>query len=497
MCGFIGSVSFKNFEKQKIYNANKLIECRGPDETKSVFEKASNLFNTSSDLNLQIIFNRLSIIDLSQNASQPMFSHQTNTGIVFNGEIFNHKELKKDLEKKYNFKTSHSDTEVLLYGLTEHGLDFLKKINGQFSIVFFDFNLSKIYLIRDRLGQKPLYYYLQNQELIFSSNLISLNKLIKSSQIDETYLNQYLDLGVVPSPNTIFKNIYKVNPAEVIELNTEPTISIFNKINYWKIDDHIDEKKFEYEEFINLFHNAVNIRKESDVPISYFLSGGLDSTAIIKSAIRDQDPETINTFSLISNDKKYDESQYSKVVVDKFKTNHITCSVNSNLDESTIYDVVGSYDELYFDPSVIPTYILTNEMSKHYKVAISGDGGDELFAGYTRTKKILKEKNKFNFISNLYKHYPPNFGTGNIFLLNSNKWEKRYLSFYEDKKLMDLLKLNNNIKFFDIYEKNTFNLKNLLILDYNFYLSEMMLYKIDRASMSNFLKLDLHLSIID
>ena len=111
-------------------------------------------------------------------------------------------------------------------------------------------------------------------------------------------------------------------------------------------------KKIEYEEFINLFHNAVNIRKESDVPISYFLSGGLDSTAIIKSAIRDQDPETINTFSLISNDKKYDESQYSKVV-DKFKTNHITCSVNSNLDESTIYDVVGSYDELYFDPSVI------------------------------------------------------------------------------------------------------------------------------------------------
>ena len=94
-------------------------------------------------------------------------------------------------------------------------------------------------------------------------------------------------------------------------------------------------------------------------------------------------------------------------------------------------------------------------MSKHYKVAISGDGGDELLAGYTRTKKILKEKNKFNFISNLYKHYPPNFGTGNIFLLNSNKWEKRYLSFYEDKKLMDLLKLNNNIKFFDIYEKNT------------------------------------------
>ena len=117
----------KILKNKKIYNANKLIECRGPDETKSVFEKASNLFNTSSDLNLQIIFNRLSIIDLSQNASQPMFSHQTNTGIVFNGEIFNHKELKKDLEKKYNFKTSHSDTEVLLYGLTEHGLDFLKK----------------------------------------------------------------------------------------------------------------------------------------------------------------------------------------------------------------------------------------------------------------------------------------------------------------------------------------------------------------------------------
>lgn len=492
MCGFIGSVSDKKYNRSHIYKANALIECRGPDETKEVFEKASKIFNTSSELNLQIIFNRLSIIDLSENASQPMFSSETNTGIIFNGEIFNHKSLRKNLEKKYQFKSSHSDTEVLLYGLTEYGTDFLKKLNGQFAIVFFDFNISKIYLIRDRLGQKPLYYYYKNDELFFSSNFISLAKLTNSTSLSVKYVNQYLDLGVVPSPNTILENIFKVKAAEILEFTIKNSLKLTKKEIYWKISDYLGEKNFDYDEFIHLFEDAVNIRKESDVPISYFLSGGLDSTSIIKSATKNEDPRSVNTFSIKSEDIDYDESKFSNIVASKFSTNHTEFSVNSNLDESTIYDVVSAYDEIYFDPSVIPTFILSKEISKNYKVAISGDGGDELLGGYSRTKKILKDNGKFNNIfSNLYKIYPPSFGTGNRFLINSNQWETRYLSFYEDKKLMNLINVDNDIDFFEIYKKNKAksNLKNIQMLDYNFYLSEMMLYKIDRASMKNSLEI--------
>ena len=411
-------------------------------------------------------------------------------GIMFNGEIFNHRELKKDLEHKFNFKTSHSDTEVLLYGLTQYGTKFLERINGQFAIVFFDFNNEKIYLIRDRLGQKPLFYTHNAKELSFSSNLVSLAKLRDNLEVEEKYLNQYLELGTIPSPNTLFKNIYKVKPAEVIEFSLENRIQLTNKSNYWDIDEFIDDKKFIYEEFVSIFDDAVKIREESDVPISYFLSGGLDSTSIIKSAASSKSGKNINTFSIVSDDNYYDESEYSNLVAEKYSSNHSKFSVNSDIDIDLISSVISAYDELYFDPSVVPSFILSKEMSKNFKVAISGDGGDELFGGYKRTLKILNEPPQYkSLFSNLYNIYPSFLGSGTNLNSNSKSWVKRYLSFYEDRKLMNMLNLKNEIKFFDMYEEKSLNYKNLLKLDYNFYLSEMMMYKIDRASMANSLEI--------
>ena len=490
MCGFIGSISDNNFQLEKLIEVNKQIQCRGPDQTKLISEKSDNLFSTNISLNLQLAFNRLSIIDLSEQASQPMISKSTNTGILFNGEIFNHRELKKDLEHKFNFKTSHSDTEVLLYGLTQYGTKFLERINGQFAIVFLDFNNEKIFLIRDRLGQKPLFYTYNAKELSFSSNLLSLAKLRDNLEVEERYLNQYLELGTIPSPNTLFKNIYKVKPAEVIEFSLRDRIQLTNKSNYWDIDEFIDDKKFIYEEFVSIFDDAVKIREESDVPISYFLSGGLDSTSIIKSAAASKSDKNINTFSIVSDDNNYDESEYSNLVAEKYSSNHSKFSVNSDIDIDLISSVVSAYDELYFDPSVVPSFILSKEMSKNFKVAISGDGGDELFGGYKRTLKILNKPPQLkSLFSNLYNIYPSFLGSGTNLNSNSKSWVKRYLSFYEDRKLMNMLNLKNEIQFFDMYEEKSLNYKNLLKLDYNFYLSEMMMYKIDRASMANSLEI--------
>tara|TARA_Y100000996_G_scaffold414679_1_gene406275 strand:+ start:572 stop:2383 length:1812 start_codon:yes stop_codon:yes gene_type:complete len=490
MCGFIGSISDNNFQLEKLIEVNKQIQCRGPDQTKFISEKSDDLFSTNISLNLELAFNRLAIIDLSEQASQPMISKSTNTGIMFNGEIFNHRELRKDLEHKFNFKTSHSDTELLLFGLTQYGTKFLERINGQFAIVFLDFNNEKIYLIRDRLGQKPLFYTHNAKELSFSSNLVSLAKLRDNLEVDERYLNQYLELGTIPSPNTLFKNIYKVKPAEVIEFSLENRIQLTNKSNYWDIDEFIDDKKFIYEEFVSIFDDAVKIREESDVPISYFLSGGLDSTSIIKSAASSKSGKNINTFSIVSDDNYYDESEYSNLVAEKYSSNHSKFSVNSDIDIDLISSVISAYDELYFDPSVVPSFILSKEMSKNFKVAISGDGGDELFGGYKRTLKILNEPPQYkSLFSNLYNIYPSFLGSGTNLNSNSKSWVKRYLSFYEDRKLMNMLNLKNEIKFFDMYEEKSLNYKNLLKLDYNFYLSEMMMYKIDRASMANSLEI--------
>ena len=490
MCGFIGSISKNDFQLEKLIEVNKQIQCRGPDQTKLISEKSDDLFSTNISLNLKLAFNRLSIIDLSEQASQPMISKTTNTGILFNGEIFNHRELKKDLEHKFDFKTSHSDTEVLLFGLTEYGTKFLERINGQFSIVFLDFNKEKIFLIRDRLGQKPLFYTQNSKELSFSSNLVSLAKLSDNLEIKERYLNQYLELGTIPSPNTLFKNIFKVKPAEIMEFSINDNIHLTNKSSYWDIDEFIDNKKFIHEEFISIFDDAVKIREESDVPISYFLSGGLDSTSIIKSATSNGSSENINTFSIVSDDYSYDESEYSNLVAKKYSSNHSKFSINSDIDIDLISSVIRAYDELYYDPSVVPSFILSKEMSKNFKVAISGDGGDELFGGYKRTLKILNKPPQFkSLLSNLYNIYPPFLGSGTNLNSNSKNWVRRYLSFYEDRKLMNMLNLKNEIQFFDMYEEKSLNYKNLLKLDYNFYLSEMMMYKIDRASMANSLEI--------
>jgi len=300
MCGFLGKISNVDFDIRELNEPNQNIICRGPDNTQTLKFSQENNF-------CSLVFNRLSILDLSENANQPMRSTYSESIVMFNGEIYNHKELRKNLESKgINFKTSHSDTEVVLHGLDTEGINFINQLRGQFSIYYFDNKNKKHYLIRDRVGQKPLYYGITDSSLIFSSNLDSVKQLIKPSTIDFKQLNNYIKYGIVGGQNTMYKNIFKVLPAEIIEINFSGKVDI-NRKKYWDISTKVDNQEFDLEEFFSIFTESVELRLSADVPIANFLSGGLDSTSIIKNMYEKN--KSINTFTVGSDSEKYDESK--------------------------------------------------------------------------------------------------------------------------------------------------------------------------------------------
>ena len=489
MCGFIGVVSRENINREKLRTANKSIVCRGPDNTSEIFTTNKDLFNNQRiDLHISGIFNRLSILELSDLGNQPMVFSEDKTMIMFNGEIFNYKELKKNLIREgFKFNSQNSDTEVLLKGLTHYGIEFVNKLIGQFSIAYFDGRNNNIFLIRDRVGQKPLFYSVDNKNVIFSSNLTSIFNLKKDSAVLDSQIVNYLNFGVIPSPHTIFENVYKVKPGTIIKINLNDFS--YKESTYWDTRNYIDNKNFDEETFYDLMSKSINYRLVSDVPVANFLSGGLDSTTIIKN-LYDNNIRNINTFTVAVNDKEYDESKWAQVVAEKYRTNHTIEKIDSKLNHEIILESLKAFDEIYSDPSTILTYQISKVISKNYKVAISGDGGDELLGGYLRTKmmfeRITLPKNAINIINSIY---PSHYGTGQRYLYKQKDTSRAYSSFFEDINLLNLLKLERNIQFEEsYYEDFGDKFKNILTSDYKFYLPEMMMLKIDRASMANSLE---------
>lgn len=480
MCGFIGQVSFENIDSRMLEKANNRVVFRGPDNCK--IEKLQ-----LDELNLLLIFNRLRILDLSENADQPMYSIDNNSLIMFNGEIFNHLELRKKLESRnVKFKTNNSDTETILNGINTFGKSFINELRGQFSIFYINFRDKKIILCRDRLGQKPLFYKFEEKILTFSSNFKAILESTTNNKLNYDELPSYLSLGVIPSPNSIFKNISKLEPAEVMEISFDDKQFYFHKEKYWELEESYDNKKFSNEEFFQLFSESISLRHIADVPIANFLSGGIDSTSIIKN-LHDRGINT-NTYSVEFPGSKYDESHWSRLVAKKYQTNHTSIEVNLELDFDNILTSLNSLDEPYSDPSVIPSNLIAKEISRNFKVALSGDGGDELLGGYTRVNQSLKN-NIFqsNIFSKLYFLYPSMLGSGNILLSRSDNLEIRYKSYLEDIKFLNLLKINTYDNAFKI-NKNLDSYKSIISAEYKLFLSEMMLLKIDRTSMFNSLE---------
>lgn len=395
MCGiYITNIPF---EKNEIVDKLKSIEFRGPD----------NLgYEKSNDISFGHL--RLAILDLDERSNQPYsFGHLK---IVFNGEIYNFEDIKKELiALGYTFETT-SDTEVLIKGFSEWGKEILPKLNGMFAFAIYDSKNNTIFCARDRMGVKPFFYYWKDGNFEICSQLRPL--VNAESKIAKEAVSIYLDCGYIPSPYSIIQDIYKLPPGNFMEIDLAKktkTIAEFWNLKPVEIRDiSYDEAKKELHE---LLIDAVKIRLQSDVPLGSFLSGGIDSALV--SAIASKISKTpINTFTIGFEDPKFDESKVAEQFAAIIGSNHTETICGPNDALEMMEKFVKAYDEPFADSSALPSLLLNSITKQHVTVALSGDGGDESFIGYWHLLLVEKFK-KISFIP-----YPIRK------LLNTFSWHK-------------------------------------------------------------------------
>ena len=376
MCGITGKISFssKNISDQEIETMNDAIRHRGPDDG-GVY--------ISPDGKVGLGHRRLSIIDLSPLGHQPM-RYMDRYEIVFNGEIYNFQEKREMLEKDGYTFTSHSDTEVILALYDKYGEKCLDHLRGMFAFAIYDEQENTLFAARDRVGKKPFKYYSDNNVFMFASELKAiLTQPEYEREPDYTAIHHYLTLQYVPAPLTGFQGIAKLEPGHSLHIDLK-TRKIEKK-QYWKLDY---SKKLELSEeewkkrIIDKLEESTKLRMISDVPIGAFLSGGIDSSAIVAMMAKNS-KNPIKTFSIGFEDEKFNELKYAKIIADTFKTEHTEFIVKPDAIH-LLPMLVRQYEEPYADSSALPTYYVSKLTRDHVTVALNGDGGDENFAGYGR-----------------------------------------------------------------------------------------------------------------
>jgi asparagine synthase (glutamine-hydrolysing) len=326
---------------------------------------------------------RLSIIDLSVAGHQPMSNEDNSIWIIFNGEIYNYEVLRKELITRGHVFKSHTDTEVIIHLYEDAGTECVHKLRGMFAFAIWDSKRQQLFLARDRAGKKPLVYAKLDRAFVFASEIKSLlQDPSVRTEINPEAMHHYLTYQYVPGPMTIFQSIKKLPPAHMLTLcNGEITIQQYWNISYaQKIE--LSSINGYIEQFMDIFREAVKIRLRSDVPLGAFLSGGIDSSAIV--AVMSQiGNQPVKTFSIGFEEADYNELQYAKKVANRFQTDHKEFKVKPNA-INILPKLVWHYDEPYADPSAIPTYYVSQLTREYVTVALNGDGGDESFAGYER-----------------------------------------------------------------------------------------------------------------
>lgn len=503
MCGIAGFIG--QGDESSIRKMTELISHRGPDYTGVYYHEAVGLGHT-----------RLSIIDLDARSHQPFFSSDNQAAIVFNGEIYNFSALKQELIEtgRYYFRTS-SDTEVLLNAYLEYGVDCLKKIHGMFAFAIYDFSTRELFLARDRMGKKPLYYAVVGQTIVFASELksVAAHPLITKS-LNPDALNAYLTFDYIPTTDSILSGVHKLPPSSYMVFSDG---KIAQQNTYWEVSFTPRDISFRQakEELDNLLNQAVMDRMISDVPLGVFLSGGLDSSAIAYYAQKNA-TKKVETFSIGFSEKSFDESSYARLLAKKLNTVHHEKILSAAESLRLIPEIMQKLDEPFADPSIIPTYFLSAFTREYVTVALGGDGSDELLAGYpTFISDIFSPvfrsipQTILQIVNHLAGFLPPS--DSNISLdfkitqfLKGFEGDAQYthslwLGSFTPKMKQQLLekgfaqqmKNGNGMKIVDQYfskQEDMSYFNKVLYTYYRTYLQDDILVKVDRASMFNALE---------
>ncbi|WP_276390451.1 asparagine synthase (glutamine-hydrolyzing) [Eudoraea chungangensis] len=373
MCGIIGF----NFNVGLATSYLDVASYRGPD---NAFAQRFGKFTLGH--------NRLSIIDLSEEAHQPFVSTCGNFVIVYNGEVYNHKEIRKRLQTKYSFRTT-SDTEVVLYNYIEKKEKCLEDFIGMFAFTVYDIKNDILFGARDRLGIKPFVYYTRGKNFAFASEIKVIKELISGLSLNFHAVGQYLRYLYVSSPDSIYNEISKLEPAHFFNFS-KGTLTI---TRYWNCDDsiglnlHLKEREV-LDRLDFLLNEAINYRMIADVDLGSFLSGGIDSSTILYYMTKNSN-KPINTFTLgFEGAQKYDETGDAKMIANYFNTNHLEIIIHPKV-ASLLPKMVHHFDEPFGNPTAILIHELTKETKKYVSVALAGDGGDEIFGGYPRYEATL------------------------------------------------------------------------------------------------------------
>lgn len=377
MCGITGIYAFNEigrFHGIHLANAVQKLNKRGPDAQNMSLHHYVNLGHT-----------RLSILDLSTAANQPMQDESERYTIVFNGEIFNFQDIRKKLEALGDTFRTHSDTEVLLKAYIRWGANCLAETNGFFALAIYDSQTEELFLARDRMGVKPLLIYQDNDKILFASEMKALLAYNFGKELDYNALYAYLQFNYLPPQSTIFKNVRKLPAGHYMKIKGSQSIE--EKPFYQIPSTELPRIGLDYEaqqkQLYELLDKAVQRRLISDVPLGCFLSGGIDSSVI--TALASRHTSHLNTFSVGYQDEKFfDETSYAQLVAKKYNTNHTVFSLTNRDLYDGLFDMLDYIDEPFADSSALAVYILSKRTRQKVTVALSGDGADELFSGYNK-----------------------------------------------------------------------------------------------------------------
>lgn len=498
MCGIAGIFSREKTQPGVIERMTSALMHRGPD---------ANATFVSDTGAVALGHTRLSIIDLSSQANQPMHSYDGRHVVVFNGEIYNFKSIRKELESlnsEIGLRTN-SDTEIILHAFAFWGAEMVHRLEGMFAIAIYDTILDKLFLFRDRVGKKPLYYFCNHQHFIFASEIKSLLRhpsVVASKEIDKQAIHEFLHLGYIPEPKTIYRSIRKFPAGSLGEVCSNLSFSLRP---YWKAEDQLSNERVSVNDssikaaLHDKLHRAVQKRLVGDVPLGSFLSGGTDSS-LVTAIASEYTKGSIKTFSIGFKESKFDEHRFAAQVASQLKADHHEYI----LDEAEAAGLLETYldhlDEPFADTSTIPTMLVSKLARKEVTVALTGDGGDELFLGYGAYNWANRLSNPlFKVIQSPLAYGLKTFGSERLkriahLLENVDRQHLRShifsqeQYFFSDSEIRDkLLKHEQDYESFRYDDPASVvtlsEEEKQAIFDFNFYLKDDLLVKVDRASM--------------